>query len=346
MNFIDETKVYLKAGNGGSGCSSFRREKFIEFGGPDGGNGGNGGDIILITDSHLNTLLHLKYKQHIKSENGKDGSGNNKYGLSGKHTIIKVPLGTQVYDESGNNLVVDLKDYNQKFIIAKGGKGGIGNSHYKSSTNRAPTYFTYGTHGEEKCILLKLKIISDVGIIGLPNAGKSSFLSRCTNSKTKVANYPFTTLKPHLGVAHINNDKLTLADIPGLIANAHLGAGLGDRFLKHIERCTILLHLIDCTLNDIIDAYRCTNRELKLYNNLLLLKQEFVILNKCDLLNTEEIKKKQEILQNHIKKEVYTLSFNDNINPILNIMHKFIHKKDNNPNSVSTFDPYNTNSYK
>ncbi|UTO55366.1 GTPase ObgE [Neoehrlichia mikurensis] len=336
MNFIDEAKIYLKAGSGGNGCSSFRREKFIEFGGPNGGNGGDGGDIILVTDIHLNTLLHLKYKHHIKSANGKNGSSNNKYGLSGKNTIIKVPLGTQVYDESCTYLIVDLKNHNQKFIIAKGGKGGIGNSHYKSSTNRAPTYFTYGTEGEEKCVVLKLKIISDIGIIGLPNAGKSSFLSRCTNSKTKIANYPFTTLKPHLGVAYINNTELTLADIPGLIKNAHLGAGLGDKFLKHIERCVVLLHLIDCTLSNIIDAYQCIYQELKLYSDTLLLKQEFIILNKCDLLNMDEIKKKQETLQLYTQKKVYTLSLHDNINHILHVIYKHIHKD----TIISTFDPY------
>ncbi|UOD98385.1 GTPase ObgE [Ehrlichia ruminantium] len=340
MSFIDEAKVYLKAGKGGDGCSSFRREKFIEFGGPDGGNGGNGGSIIFIASHHVNTLIYFKYKQHIKAENGHPGLSKNKFGLSGKDITIEVPIGTQIYDEEGT-LITDLNSENQKFIAAQGGKGGIGNSSYKTSTNRAPRYFTLGEQGEEKWIILKLKIISDVGIIGLPNAGKSSFLASCTNSKTKIANYPFTTLEPELGVAFINNTELVLADIPGLISGAHLGYGIGDKFLKHIERCSILLHIIDCTLEDIIDSYKCIRKELSLYSKALTEKTEFILLNKCDLLDKKEIAIKKRLLAEHTKKEIFTSSIKKSKQHILSILIKHINK-DCSINKPFIYDPFNT----
>ncbi|AAZ68527.1 GTPase ObgE [Ehrlichia canis] len=339
MSFIDEAKIYLKAGNGGDGCSSFRREKFIEFGGPDGGNGGNGGNIIFYTSHHINTLLYFRYKQHIKAENGNPGSSKKKSGSSGKDVIIKVPIGTQLYDEDGM-LITDLNEENQKFIAAHGGKGGIGNANYKTSTNRAPRHFTFGKRGEEKHIILKLKIISDVGIIGLPNAGKSSFLASCTNSKTKIADYPFTTLEPHLGVAFIDNTELVLADIPGLIPGAHLGHGIGDKFLKHIERCSILLHIIDCTLDNIIESYECIRKELSFYNKELSNKTEFIVLNKSDLLDKKEINQKKQILSNHTKKEIFISSIKNNRYPILSTLIKQIHKKYTNT-KPHIYDPFN-----
>ncbi|AHX05046.1 Obg family GTPase CgtA [Ehrlichia japonica] len=339
MSFIDEAKVYLKAGNGGNGCSSFRREKFIEFGGPDGGNGGNGGNIIFATSNHINTLLYFRYKQHIKAENGNPGSGKKKSGPSGKDIIIKVPIGTQLYDEDGI-LIADLNSENQKFIAAYGGKGGTGNANYKTSTNRAPRHFTLGEAGEEKYIILKLKIISDVGIIGLPNAGKSSFLASCTHSKTKIADYPFTTLEPHLGVAFIDNRELVLADIPGLIPGAHLGYGIGDKFLKHIERCSILLHIIDCTSNNIIDSYECIRKELILYNKELADKIEFIVLNKSDLLDKKEIKKKKQLLSQHTQKEIFVSSIKDNRYTILATLIQYINKNNDNAEPY-IYDPFN-----
>ena len=339
MSFIDEAKVHLKAGNGGHGCSSFRREKFIEFGGPDGGNGGDGGNIIFSTSHHINTLLYFRYKQHIKAENGSHGSGKKKSGSSGKDTIVEVPIGTQLYNEEGT-LIVDLNSENQKFIVASGGKGGIGNANYKTSTNRAPRHCTFGEEGEEKYIILKLKIISDVGIIGLPNAGKSSFLASCTKSKTKIADYPFTTLEPHLGVAFINNKELVLADIPGLIPGAHLGHGIGDKFLKHIERCSILLHIIDCTLNNIIDLYESIRKELLLYNQELGNKQEFIVLNKCDLLDKKEVNKKKQLLSNYTKKEIFISSIKNDRYPILSILIQQINKNNSNTKPY-IFDPFN-----
>ncbi|AHX06634.1 obg family GTPase CgtA [Ehrlichia chaffeensis str. Liberty] len=339
MSFIDEAKVYLKAGNGGNGCSSFRREKFIEFGGPDGGNGGNGGNIVFATSNHINTLLYFRYKQHIKAENGNPGSSKKKSGSSGKDIIIKVPIGTQLYDEDGI-LIADLSSENQKVIVAQGGKGGTGNANYKTSTNRAPRYFTLGEAGEEKYITLKLKIISDIGIIGLPNAGKSSFLASCTDSKTKIADYPFTTLEPHLGVAFIDNRELVLADIPGLIAGAHLGYGIGDKFLKHIERCSTLLHIIDCTLDDIIDSYECIRKELLLYNKELINKPEFIVLNKSDLLEKKEITKKKQLLSQYTKKEIFVSSIKDNRYAILSTLIQYIHKKNANAEPY-IYDPFN-----
>jgi len=245
MKFLDQAKIYLKAGNGGSGSASFRREKFIEFGGPDGGDGGRGGSIIFATDKNLNTLIDFRYQQHFKAEKGEDGKGKQKTGRSGKNLILKVPIGTQIFEEDNNTLIEDLNKAEQKIVIANGGMGGSGNIKFKSSTNRAPKKKTSGDKGENFWIWLQLKVIADVGIVGMPNSGKSSLLSALTAARPKIANYPFTTINPNLGVAMYNNKEITLADIPGLIEGAHEGIGLGDKFLRHIERCKNILHLID-----------------------------------------------------------------------------------------------------
>lgn len=291
MHFIDEVKIYLKAGNGGAGAVSFRREKFIEYGGPDGGNGGKGGDIILTADSSLNTLIDFRYKQHFKAQIGMHGSGKNCSGESGKALEIKVPVGTQVFAEDGEKLIVDLDVVGQSCVIAKGGNGGAGNAVFKTSTNQAPKKAYPGKEGEEKWVWLRLKLLSDIGLVGLPNAGKSTFLSVTTRAKPKIADYPFTTLKPQLGVVNIDDSEFVIADIPGLIEGASQGHGLGDRFLRHIERCRILLHLIDINGN-VVENYKIVQNELKRYIKDLTYKDEIVVLNKIDTLSTEEIREK------------------------------------------------------
>ena len=251
MKFLDQVKVFIKAGNGGSGSPSFRREKFIEFGGPDGGDGGKGGSVIFVSERNLNTLIDYRYKQHFKAKRGEDGKGKNKTGRGGENLLLKVPIGTQVFEEDNKTLIYDFKNENEEYIAAVGGKGGFGNTRFKSSTNRAPKKFTKGSIGEEFWIWLQLKTIADIGIIGLPNAGKSSLVSQITSARPKIANYKFTTLNPNLGVASYDNKEITLADIPGIIENAHKGVGLGIKFLKHIERCNTLLHLIDVSEDDL-----------------------------------------------------------------------------------------------
>ena len=247
MKFLDQVKIYIKAGNGGDGSPSFRREKFIEYGGPDGGDGGKGGSVILKAEQNLNTLIDFRYQQHHKAMRGENGAGQNRTGKSGEDLILKVPLGTQVFEEDNKTLIYDFTKIGEEFTAAAGGKGGLGNTRFKSSTNRAPRKFTKGTHGEEFTIWLQLKTIADIGIIGLPNAGKSSLLASITNANPKIANYQFTTLNPNLGVVSYDDKEITIADIPGLIEGAHKGTGLGTQFLKHIERCKTLLHLIDIT---------------------------------------------------------------------------------------------------
>ena len=292
MKFLDQAKISLKAGDGGSGSASFRREKYIEFGGPDGGDGGAGGSIIFTADRNLNTLVDFRYTQHFKAEHGKHGSKRNKTGANGKDLILKVPLGTQIYEEDNNTLIYDFKKNKDKYLVARGGNGGLGNVRFKSSTNRAPRKKTNGKSGEEFWVWLQLKIIADIGIIGLPNAGKSSLLAAITRAKPKIADYPFTTINPNLGVAFYDNKEVTLADIPGLVEGAHKGIGLGDKFLRHIERCKVLLHLIDLTSDDLEDNYLKIREELKAYSKSLSLKKEIIFLNKSDLLESEEIDKK------------------------------------------------------
>ncbi|MDA9691405.1 GTPase ObgE [Candidatus Pelagibacter sp.] len=311
MKFLDQVKIYVKAGNGGSGSPSFRREKFVEFGGPDGGDGGKGGSVILISERNLNTLIDYRYQQHFKAERGKDGSGKNKTGKGGEDLYLKVPLGTQVFEEDNKTLIYDFKSQKEEFLVASGGKGGFGNTRFKSSTNRAPKKFTKGGHGEEFWIWLQLKTIADIGIIGLPNAGKSSLLASMTSANPKIANYKFTTINPNLGVASYDDKEVTLADIPGLIEGAHTGTGLGIKFLKHIERCKTLLHLIDITEDDLFISYNQVRKELSKYSKDLIKKKEIVVLNKTDLIGEGEKKDKIKKLKNKLKKNIFLMSTMD-----------------------------------
>ena len=290
MKFLDQVKIYIKAGNGGDGSPSFRREKYVEYGGPDGGDGGRGGSIILHTEQNLNTLIDFRYQQHHKAQRGENGAGQNRTGKSGDDLILKVPIGTQVFEEDNKTLIFDFNKKDEVFVAASGGKGGLGNTRFKSSTNRAPRKFTKGAKGEEFTIWLQLKTIADIGIIGLPNAGKSSLLAAITNANPKIANYKFTTLNPNLGVASYDNKEITIADIPGLVEGAHEGVGLGIQFLKHIERCKSLLHLIDITNLDLNESYEQVKNELKNYSSKLLEKRELVVLNKIDLIDEKTAK--------------------------------------------------------
>ena len=308
MKFLDQVKIFVKAGNGGSGSPSFRREKFIEFGGPDGGDGGKGGSVILKSERNLNTLIDYRYQQHFKAKRGEDGKGQNKTGRGGEDLILKVPVGTQVFEEDNKTLVYDFKKELEEYVTAIGGKGGLGNTRFKSSTNRSPRKFTKGSKGEEFWIWLQLKTIADIGIIGLPNAGKSTLLSKITSATPKIANYKFTTLNPNLGVAIYDDKEITLADIPGLIEGAHEGTGLGIKFLKHIERCKTLLHLIDITENDLINSYNQVRNELKKYSKDLIKKEEIIVFNKIDLIKKEEIVEKLNKFKNQIKKNVLKIS--------------------------------------
>ena len=308
MKFLDQVKIYIKAGKGGDGSPSFRREKFIEYGGPDGGDGGNGGSVILKAERNLNTLIDYRYQQHHKAKRGDSGSGQNRTGKSGDNLILKVPLGTQVFEEDNKTLIFDFVKIGEEFVVASGGKGGLGNTRFKSSTNRAPKKFTKGTPGEEFTIWLQLKTIADIGIIGLPNAGKSSLLAAMTNANPKIANYQFTTLNPNLGVASYDDKEVTIADIPGLIEGAHKGTGLGVKFLKHIERCKSLLHMIDITNKDLKKSYRQIKNELKNYSSKLIKKKELIVLNKIDLISESEIEKIVKEFSKNTKSEILTLS--------------------------------------
>jgi len=308
MKFLDQAKIYVKAGDGGPGSISFRREKFIEFGGPDGGDGGSGGSIIFVADKNLNTLIDFRYQQHFKAEKGEGGKGKKKTGKNGKDLILKVPIGTQIFEEDNNTLVEDITKPEQKIIVAYGGKGGLGNVRFKSSTNRSPRKKTDGNKGESFWIWLQLKVIADVGIVGMPNSGKSSLLSALTRAKPKIANYPFTTISPNLGVVNYNNNEFTLADIPGLIEGAHEGIGLGDKFLRHIERCNNILHLVDITNENLIENYSKVRKELFKYSSKLAKKREIIVFNKIDMVNDEEIKEKINIFNKKIKKKIYTIS--------------------------------------
>ncbi len=308
MKFLDQTKIYIKAGNGGHGSPSFRREKFIEYGGPDGGDGGKGGSIILRSERNLNTLIDYRFQQHHKAERGENGSGQNRTGRGGKDLFLKVPIGTQVFEEDNKTLIYDFKKEAEEFIVANGGKGGLGNTRFKSSTNRAPKKFTKGTNGEEYTIWLQLKTIADIGIVGLPNAGKSSLLAAITNATPKIANYKFTTLNPNLGVANYDGKEITLADIPGLVEGAHEGVGLGIQFLKHIERCKTIMHLIDITNEDLENTYQQVKNELRSYSKELINKKEIIVLNKTDLLDDSKVKKIMKNFSKNKETEVITLS--------------------------------------
>ena len=308
MKFLDQAKIYIKAGNGGSGSASFRREKFIEFGGPDGGDGGDGGSVIIESDRNLNTLIDFRYAQHFKAQHGKNGSKRNRTGANGENLILNVPVGTQIYEEDNNTLIYDFTKNNERYLVASGGKGGLGNVRFKSSVNRAPKKKTNGKNGEEFWIWLQLKVIADIGIIGKPNAGKSSLLSALTRAKPKIANYPFTTLNPNLGVTYYDRKEVTLADIPGLVEGAHKGIGLGDKFLRHIERCKVLLHLIDLSENNLEKTYKEITKELSSYDKKLSKKKEIIFFNKSDLFDNDEIKKKLENFKKKINAKYEIIS--------------------------------------
>jgi GTP-binding protein len=288
MKFLDQAKIYIRSGDGGNGCVSFRREKFIEFGGPNGGDGGKGGDVIAEAVDGLNTLIDYRYQQHFTAANGRAGMGKDRHGANGADVVLKVPLGTQIYDEDDATLLADLTEIGQRVVLARGGNGGFGNTHFKTSTNRAPRHANPGQAGIELTVRLRLKLIADAGIIGLPNAGKSTFLAAVSAAKPKIADYPFTTLHPQLGVVEVDGREFVLADIPGLIEGAHEGVGLGDRFLAHVERCRVLLHLIDGTSEDAGAAYKTVRTELQAYGHELADKPEIVALNKADALGAAD----------------------------------------------------------
>lgn len=319
MKFLDQAKITIKAGDGGNGCCSFRREKFIEFGGPNGGDGGHGGSVILLAVNSLNTLIDFRFMQHFKAARGENGKGNNKTGASGKDLILKVPVGTQIYAEDKKTLIFDLTKDGEQIQIANGGKGGLGNTRFKSSTNQAPRKTTNGSKGEEFEIWLELKIIADIGLVGFPNSGKSSFLSVTTRAKPKIADYPFTTINPNLGVLNIDNKEIVIADIPGLIRGAHRGVGLGDKFLKHIERCNSILHLIDINEDKLFNRYNIIREELKKYSPKLINKREIVVFNKIDLLDQNQICIKIREFRKNFKKEFFKISIlkKSNINELL-----------------------------
>ncbi len=289
MKFLDEAKVYIRSGDGGNGCHSFRREKFIEHGGPDGGNGGRGGDVVAIAHSNLNTLIDFRYRQHIKAPKGRSGAGRDRTGASGDDAVLKLPVGTQIFADDGETLIADMVREGQRIVLAHGGDGGFGNAHFKSSTNRSPRRADPGWPGQEMWLRLRLKLIADIGLVGLPNAGKSTLLAAISRARPKIADYPFTTLNPQLGVTEIDDDVVVVADLPGLIEGAHQGAGLGDRFLGHVERCVVLCHLVDGTVDDIAEDYRVLRAELESYGHGLSDKPALVALNKSDALDTGEI---------------------------------------------------------
>jgi len=308
MKFLDEAKIFIQSGDGGAGCVSFRREKFIEFGGPDGGNGGKGGNIIFEAVSNLNTLIDFRYHQHFKAEKGDHGRGANRTGPAGHDLIIKVPVGTQILAEDKETLLADFTEDGQRLVFLKGGDGGFGNEHFKSSTNRAPRKSIPGWPGEEMWVWLRLKLIADIGLVGLPNAGKSTFLSIVSRAKPKIADYPFTTLVPNLGVVYVYDKEFVMADVPGLIEGAHEGVGLGTRFLGHVERCKAILHLVDGTLEDVAGAYQTIRHELELYGQGLGEKPEILALNKCDALTEAVIKEKTKALKKASGSEVFPIS--------------------------------------
>jgi GTPase len=301
MKFLDEAKIYVKAGSGGAGAVSFRREKFIEFGGPDGGDGGTGGDVWVEAASDLNTLIDYRYQQHFKVRTAGHGMGRLRAGESTDDIVLKVPVGTEILDEDKETVLADLATVGQRARIAKGGNGGFGNHHFKSATNRSPGRANPGQEGEERWVWLRLKLIADAGIIGLPNAGKSTLLSVVSAARPKIADYPFTTLHPQLGVVRANDNSFVLADIPGLIEGAHEGAGLGTRFLGHVERCALLLHMIDATSDDPVSSYRTVRAELKAYSKLLAAKPEIVVFNKIDAVDEKTLEKKLKAFKTKLK---------------------------------------------
>lgn len=308
MKFLDEAKIYVRSGDGGNGCVSFRREKFIEHGGPDGGNGGRGGSVIAVADSGLNTLIDFRYQQHFKAKKGQHGMGANRYGEGAPDLLLTLPVGTQIFDEDRETLLFDLTRAGERVVLAEGGKGGLGNHCFKSSTNQSPRQSTPGGEGQEMWLWLQLKLMSDAGLLGLPNAGKSTFLAAVSRARPKIADYPFTTLTPQLGVVYLDDREFVLADIPGLIEGAHEGVGLGTKFLGHVERAGILLHLVDGTGEDVAAAYRTIRHELEEYSEKLASTREIVALNKCDALTPEEIGEKRAALAEACGGSVHAIS--------------------------------------
>ncbi|MGJ3258001.1 MAG: GTPase ObgE [Rhodospirillales bacterium] len=308
MKFLDEAKIFLKSGDGGNGCVSFRREKYVEFGGPDGGDGGRGGDLVFECSPDLNTLIDFRYQQHFKAPRGTDGMGKNRSGPAGKPLVVRVPPGTQIFDEDKETLLADITKAGDRAVFLRGGNGGFGNTHFKSSTNQAPRRANPGQAGEERWVWLRLKLIADAGLVGLPNAGKSTFLAASTRAHPKIADYPFTTLHPNLGVVAVEDRTFVLADIPGLIEGASEGAGLGTRFLGHVERCRVLLHLVDGTGEDVADAYETVRHELEAYGSGLTEKTEIVALNKIDALDEETLHARRAELAAACGKDVHVIS--------------------------------------
>jgi GTP-binding protein len=308
MQFLDEAKIHLQSGAGGDGCLSFRREANVPRGGPDGGDGGKGGDVVFFVDPNLNTLIDFRYKQHFRAERGENGKGKLRHGRNGEGIRLRTPPGTQIVCDETGEVLADLSEPGQECVLLAGGKGGLGNTHFKSSINRAPRRTIPGEPHQEAWVWLKLKLLSDAGLVGLPNAGKSTLLASVTHAKPKIADYPFTTLKPQLGVVQSDGYEFVLADIPGLIENAHLGAGLGVRFLKHVERCRVLLHLVDATEGDVVRAYDVIRGELSSYSPLLGDKPEIVALSKCDAVPAAEAEEKRRLLAAHAGKDVHCVS--------------------------------------
>ncbi len=336
MKFLDEAKIYVRSGNGGAGCVSFRREKFVPKGGPDGGDGGRGGDIIFECVNGLNTLIDFRYQQHFKAKSGDHGMGKNRHGKDAKPMVIKVPVGTQILEDDKETLIADFTREGQRFILAKGGNGGWGNVHFKSAVNQAPRRANPGQGGVERWIWLRLKLISDSGLVGLPNAGKSTFLSTVSRARPKIADYPFTTLTPNLGVVHVDGHEFVLADIPGLIEGAHEGVGLGTRFLGHVERAGILLHLIDGTQEDVLHAYETIRTELEAYSEELADKEQIIALNKCDALTTDDRDAKLAELAEASGQEVFAISAvsGDGVEPVLRRLWQTIE-----PHRAARFEP-------
>jgi GTP-binding protein len=308
MKFLDQARVFIRSGDGGAGCLSFRREKFIEFGGPDGGDGGRGGDVVALCVEGLNTLIEYRYQQHFKAKTGTHGMGANRAGGRGADAVLKVPAGTQIFDEDGGHLIADITEVGQKIVLARGGNGGFGNAHFKTATNQAPRRVNPGQEGQERTLLLRLKLIADAGLVGLPNAGKSTFLATVSAARPKIADYPFTTLHPQLGVVACDGREFVLADIPGLIEGAHEGVGLGDRFLGHVERCRVLLHLVDATTEHAGQAYKTVRRELQSYGGGLAEKPEIIALSKIDAVDADALKQQAARLKRAAKKTPLRLS--------------------------------------
>ena len=334
MKFLDQAKIHIESGNGGNGCVSFRREKYVEFGGPNGGNGGKGGNVIIKCVDGLNTLIDYRYRQHFKAKNGSPGMGSDKTGRSGEDTIIEVPRGTLILEEDNEEVIADIIDKDQSLTILKGGNGGFGNAHFKNSENQTPRTANNGENGQEKWIWLRLKLIADIGLIGLPNAGKSTLISTVSEAKPKIADYPFTTLNPVLGIAKYNNNELVIADIPGLIEGAHEGKGLGDRFLGHIERCNLLLHLIDANDSDVINSWKTVRNEISAYSKELDEKKEIIVLSKSDSIDETKLDEKLNTLKDYTYKDVFKISSvtGKGITSILRILHDNISKTEDDDN--------------